>query len=132
MGVEEVEIVRVNIRNRDPRSGGHVFNSVICGEVKFKPGEVKTLEISEPEAAEIKRNRRRRLGADFRRTDPLDTQPTMTMRKRPSRPHRKHRRWRWPSHRACSIGQRDDNETKPAFPTMCNPNSTSSRSRSSS
>jgi hypothetical protein len=59
--VDEVEVqtVTVNVRNRDLRrsGGGHVFNDVICGEVKFKPGEIKTLEISEAEVAEIKRRR---------------------------------------------------------------------------
>jgi hypothetical protein len=58
--VDEVEVqtVTVNVRNRDlRRSGGHVFNSIICGEVKFKPGEIKTLEISEAEVAEIKSRR---------------------------------------------------------------------------
>jgi hypothetical protein len=50
----EVQIVRVNVRNRDRRSGGHVFNDVISGPVYFKPGEVKTLEISEAEAIRLK------------------------------------------------------------------------------
>lgn len=54
----EVEIVRVNIRNRDRYArNGRTFSDVICGEVKFKPGEVKTLEISQALATEL-RNRR--------------------------------------------------------------------------
>jgi hypothetical protein len=53
----EVQIVRVNVRNRDPRSGGHVFNDVISGPVYFKPGEVKTLEISEAEAIKLKQRK---------------------------------------------------------------------------
>jgi hypothetical protein len=54
----EVEVVRVNVRNRDlRRTGGHVLNIIICGEVYFKPGDVKTLELSKDEVAEIKRRR---------------------------------------------------------------------------
>jgi hypothetical protein len=58
--VDEVEVkgVRVNIRNRDRRSGGHVLNDVMLDEgVLFRPGQVKTLEVSEALVAEIKRRR---------------------------------------------------------------------------
>jgi hypothetical protein len=58
--VDEVEVkgVTVNIRNRDRRSGGHVLNDVMLDEgVYFRPGEVKTLKISEAMVAEIKRHR---------------------------------------------------------------------------
>ena len=58
--VDEVEVkgVTVNIRNRDRRSGGHVLNDVMLEEgVYFRPGEVKTLQISEAMVAEIKRHR---------------------------------------------------------------------------
>jgi hypothetical protein len=54
----EVEIVRVNIRNCDlQRTGGRGFTDVALGDVvvKFKPGEVKTLVISETMATRIKR-----------------------------------------------------------------------------
>ena len=54
----EVEIVRVNIRNRDRYArNGRTFSDVVCGEVKFKPGEVKTLEISQALATELKKRR---------------------------------------------------------------------------
>jgi hypothetical protein len=54
----EVEIVRVNIRNRDRYArNGRTFSDVICGEVKFKLGEVKTLEISQALATELKKRR---------------------------------------------------------------------------
>jgi hypothetical protein len=54
----EVQIVRVNLRNRDLRQrGGHVYTSVVSDMTFFKPGEVKSLEISENEVAEIKRHR---------------------------------------------------------------------------
>jgi hypothetical protein len=54
----EVEVVTVTIRNRDLRQrGGHVYTSLVSGMTVFKPGEVKTLEISEDEVAEIKRHR---------------------------------------------------------------------------
>jgi hypothetical protein len=54
----EVEVVTVNVRNRDlRRRGGHVYTSVVSDMTFFKPGEVKTLEISADEVAEIKRHR---------------------------------------------------------------------------
>ena len=54
----EVEVVTVNIRNRDLRQrGGHVYTSIVSDMTFFKPGEVKTLQISEQEVAEIKRRR---------------------------------------------------------------------------
>jgi hypothetical protein len=54
----EVQIVRVNVRNRDRRSGGHVFNDVALPDgVYFKPGEIKTLEISEAEAIRLKQRK---------------------------------------------------------------------------
>src|SRR5262245_27847942 len=54
----EVETVTVHVRNCDRRSGGHIFNDVVLPEgVFFRPGETKTLEISEAAAAEIKRRR---------------------------------------------------------------------------
>jgi hypothetical protein len=53
----EVQIVTVNLRNRDLRQrGGHVYTSVVSDMTFFKPGEVKSLEISENEVAEIKRH----------------------------------------------------------------------------
>jgi hypothetical protein len=54
----EVECVTVNIRNRDLRQrGGHVYTSLVSDMTFFKPGEVKTLEISADEVAEIKRHK---------------------------------------------------------------------------
>jgi hypothetical protein len=54
----EVEVVTVNVRNRDLRQrGGHVYTSLVSDMTFFKPGQVKTLQISEAEAAEIKRRR---------------------------------------------------------------------------
>jgi hypothetical protein len=55
----EVEVVTVNIRNRDLRQrGGHVFNDMaLPNGVYFKPGEIKTLEISEVEATKLKQRK---------------------------------------------------------------------------
>ena len=54
----EVEVVTVNIRNRDLRQrGGHVYTSLVSDMTYFKPGEVKTLQISADEVAEIKRHK---------------------------------------------------------------------------
>jgi hypothetical protein len=61
--VDEVEVqtVTVNVRNRDlRRTGGHVLNSLVGGEIFFRPGDVKRVELSQQEVAEI---RRRRSGA---------------------------------------------------------------------
>jgi hypothetical protein len=69
----EVQIVRVNVRNRDRRSGGHVFNDVISGPVYFKPGEVKTLEISKTEAIKLKE----RKNATFELTTAAPTLPAL-------------------------------------------------------
>lgn len=52
--IEEVAVVRISIRNRDRRPAGRTFNDVISGEVKFRPGEVKTLEVSAAMAAELR------------------------------------------------------------------------------
>jgi hypothetical protein len=65
----EIEVVTVNIRNRDLRQrGGHVYTSLVSGMTYFKPDEVKTLEISADEVAEIKRHK---LGTGDCRTDGL-------------------------------------------------------------
>jgi hypothetical protein len=55
----EIEVVTVNIRNRDLRQrGGHVYTSLVADSMTFfKPGEVKTLQISADEVAEIRRHR---------------------------------------------------------------------------
>lgn len=50
----EVQIVKASIRNRDRRPAGRILNDVISGQVKFRPGQVKTLEISEALATELK------------------------------------------------------------------------------
>lgn len=55
--MKDIEVVRVNIRNCDPAHNGRVFTDVVCGGVFFNTGEVKSLEISAPEAEHI-RNRR--------------------------------------------------------------------------
>ena len=61
--MKDIEVVRVNVRNCDDRwSHGRVFNDVVCGGVYFEPGETKSLEISEPEAAGIREPSRRSLG----------------------------------------------------------------------
>jgi hypothetical protein len=50
--------MRTNIRNRDLRQrGGHVYTSLVSDMTYFKPGEVKTLQISADEVAEIKRHK---------------------------------------------------------------------------
>jgi hypothetical protein len=69
----DVAIVRVNVRNLDPAHNGRVFNDVIGGEVKFAPDEVKTLDISEPLAAQIKSRR----GGPWELTSAAATAPTL-------------------------------------------------------
>jgi hypothetical protein len=57
MVLESVEIrgVEVNIRNRCPDRGGRAFNDVMLDKpVVFRPGEVKTLVISEAEADKLR------------------------------------------------------------------------------
>ena len=51
---EYPSVVKVSIRNRDRRPAGRSFNDVISGQVKFRPGQVKTLEVSAAFAAELK------------------------------------------------------------------------------
>ena len=55
--MKDVEVVRINVRLRDTVVAGRVFTDVACGGVFFKPGEVKSLEITAVEATRI-RNRR--------------------------------------------------------------------------
>ena len=50
----EVQIVKVSIRNRDKRPAGRMLNDIISGQIKFKPGQVRTLEVSAAFAAELK------------------------------------------------------------------------------
>jgi hypothetical protein len=50
----EVEVIKVSIRNRDRRPAGRILNDVISGQVKFRPGQVKTLEVSQALATELK------------------------------------------------------------------------------
>ena len=55
--IEEVAVVRVTIRNRNRLPAGRTLNDVICGQVKFRPGQVKTLEVSQALATELKARR---------------------------------------------------------------------------
>jgi hypothetical protein len=56
----EVQTVRVNIRNRDRYSAGRIFSDLCLDElVLFKPGQVKTLEISQALATELKKRKDR-------------------------------------------------------------------------
>jgi hypothetical protein len=53
----EVQTVRVNVRNADSYyRRGRSLSDVISGAVHFRPGEVKTLEISEALATKIRRH----------------------------------------------------------------------------
>lgn len=52
--MEDIEVVRVNVRLHDTVVAGRVFTDLACGGVFFKPGEVKNLEISAAEAARIR------------------------------------------------------------------------------
>jgi hypothetical protein len=54
----EVPTVVVNIRNKDRYAAGRVFTDVCLDNgVLFKPGAVKTLEISQALATELKKRR---------------------------------------------------------------------------
>lgn len=55
--MKDIEVVTVNVRLHDTVLAGRVFNDLVCGGVFFKPGEVKSLEISAPEAARIRARR---------------------------------------------------------------------------
>ena len=49
-----IEVVKVSIRNRDKRPAGRELNDVVCGQIKFRAGQTKTLEVSAALAAELK------------------------------------------------------------------------------
>ena len=49
-----VQVVKVSIRNRDKRPAGRVLNDIISGQIPFRAGQVKTLEVSAAFAAELK------------------------------------------------------------------------------
>ena len=54
----EVPTTRVNIRNRDKYAAGRVFTDVCLEQgVSFKPGQVRTLEISQALETELKKRR---------------------------------------------------------------------------
>ena len=55
--MEDIEVVRVNVRLHDTVVAGRVFTDVVCGGVFFNPGEIKSLEISAPEAEHIRERR---------------------------------------------------------------------------
>lgn len=48
------DTVKATIRNTHPGPGTHIFTDVACGEVEFKPGEIKTLDISSKALEELR------------------------------------------------------------------------------
>lgn len=56
--MKDMPVVQVKVRLRDTVVAGRVFTDVALDDgVFFNPGETKTLEISEPEAARIRARR---------------------------------------------------------------------------
>ncbi len=51
---DKIEKVEVTIRNTRPGPGLNVYTDVVSGPVEFKPGEVKTIKVSEGGAEELK------------------------------------------------------------------------------
>lgn len=69
----EVQTVKVNIKNRDRYAAGRVFTDVcLDAPVPFKPGQVKTLEISAALATDLKKRRDRVWELTSASPSPLD------------------------------------------------------------
>jgi hypothetical protein len=49
---DEVKTVKLAIRSK--LDGPHIFSDVVAGHIEFAPGEVKTLEMSESAAKEVR------------------------------------------------------------------------------